>query len=123
MAGKVAVENEAVYVGAVSHKPVNVDSIEAMTKETDKMVTGVFKNIESPGQTGTVSCRFYKGQPIFTKTFFDGEIATIPLSVAKFINTRTSWQRHAYELNEKGDHKKVAGQVVNRYQFVSREFM
>ena len=121
---KVAVESEAAtYVGGGSIKPVNTESIEAMTAEKDKMVSGVFKNLESPGQPGTVTCRMYKGQPIFTKTFFDGEISTIPLSVARFINTRTSYTKHAYELDAKGDHKKTNGQVVNRYQFVSRDFM
>jgi hypothetical protein len=43
--------------------------------------------------------------------------------VARFINTRTAFQKHAYELDDKGAHKKVAGQLINRYQFVSRDFM
>lgn len=113
----------AAYIGNTSKAPVNQDSLEAMKPEDDKMVSGVFKNLECPGQPGYVACRLYKGQPIFSKTFFDGEIATIPLSVAKYINQRTSWPRHSYELDDKGSHTKRVGQMVQRYQFVSREFM
>jgi hypothetical protein len=111
------------HVGPISRHPVNTDSIEAMTPETDKQVAGMFKNIEHPGQPGTVTVRLYKGQPIYSKSFFDGELATIPLSVARFINTRCQYTKHSYELDDKGNHKKSNGQVVQRYQFVSRDFM
>lgn len=101
---------------------VNHDSLEAMTAESDRTVSGVFKNLESPGQPGYVACRLYKGQ-LFSKNFFDGEIASIPLSVARYINQRISWPRHSHELDEKGKSSKRIGQMVQRYQFVSREFM
>lgn len=112
--------SEAVYTGQTSHK-VNPDSIEAMKPEDDKMVTGIFKNLEQPGHGGYVASRIIKG-PIFSKHFFDGEIATIPLSVARQINTRTSYQKHAHELDEKGLSIKTPGKAIQRYQFSSREF-
>lgn len=121
---KVAEEkNEVKYVGNVSKKVVNKDSIEAMTEKEDVMVSGVFKNLENPGDSGFISCRFRKGQPIFTKRFFDGEIATIPLSVAKHINQRCAYEKHGYEIDDKGNHKKIVESRKQRYQFVSTDYM
>jgi hypothetical protein len=113
---------EVTQVPMVSVKPVNIDSLEGMTHEQDKMVSGVFKNLEQPGQPGYVACRIYKGQPLFSKYFFHDEIATIPLSVAKYINTRTSWTKFAWNSNGNNGFDKRPEQQVQRYQFVSREF-
>lgn len=114
--------NEAVYVGQRSKKVVNKESIEAMKPEEDKMVSGMFKNLEQPGMDGYVACRYRKG-PIFSRKFFDGEVCQIPLSVARHINQRCNWPRHKYELDKDGNHVKTVGQVVQRYQFVSTEYM
>lgn len=112
----------ALYIGNTSKVPVNTDSIEAMKPEDDHMVKGRFKNLESPGQPGYICCKVYKGQPLFSKWFDHDEEAEIPLSVARFINTRTEYPIHSYLLNEKGQHIKGTGRMVQRYQFVSREF-
>ncbi len=112
----------ALYVGNQSKKPVNKDSIEAMTKATDKMVKGIFKNLECPGQTGFVACRMYKDQPVFQKWFEDGEEAEIPLSVARHINENTSYPVHGYLLDAGGQYVKGTGRIVQRYEFVSMDF-
>lgn len=116
-------ENKAQYIGNVSKKAVNKDSIEAMTDKDDRMVTGMFKNLENRGDVGFIACRYRKGQPIFVKKFFDGEIATIPLSVARHINQRCKYEKHGYELDDKGNHKKVVSNLVQRYEFVSTDYM
>lgn len=113
----------ALYIGSASKKPVNKDSIEAMKKEDDKMVSGTFKNLENPGQDGYVACKIYKGQPLFSKWFQDGEEATIPLSVARHINQNAQYAVHGFLLDDKGNQIKGTGRMVQRYQFVSREFM
>ena len=112
----------APYVGKRSSKIVNKNSIEAMKKEDDKMVTGIFKNLENPGQDAYIGCRLYKGQSLFSKWFQDGEEATIPLSVARHINQNTQYPIHAYLLDENGNHVKGTGRMVQRYQFTSRDF-
>ena len=110
------------YVGAISKKPVNKDSIEAMTKEKDRMVKGTFKNLECPNQPAFVGCRMYKGQPIFQRWFQDGEEAEIPLSVARHINENTTYNVHGYLLDSDGNYVKGAGRQVQRYAFNSLDF-
>ncbi len=109
-------------IGQVSKKPVNTESIEAMTPETDRPVRGTFKNLESPGNMGFVGCLLYKGMPYWQKWFDDGEEATIPLSVARHINENTSYPIQAYLLDSKGNYMKGTGKIVQRYQFVSTDF-
>lgn len=110
-------------VGQQSKKVQNPDSIEAMTPEKDKMVSGVFKNLECPGQPGFVGCRLYRGQNYWQKWFHDGEEATIPLSIARHINTNTKYPIHSFILDEKGNYIKGTGQMRQRYEFVSKEFL
>lgn len=100
-----------------SKTPVNKDSIEAMTPETDKKVTGQFINIECPGQDAAISCRYYKGQPLYTQAMKDGEEYTLPLSVARHINERCYTEPHSYLIDEKGNPIKT-GQKKPRYKFI-----
>lgn len=114
---------EPTYIGERSTVPVNADSLEGMKPDDDRMVAGIFKNLECPGQPAYVACRLYKGQGVFSRHFFDGELATIPLSVAKYINTRIGWQKYDWQADGDGGFKKQLKTVVQRYQFNSREFM
>ena len=101
----------------INKTPVNTDSIEAMTPETDKKVTGTFLNVECPGQPGKVSGLYYKGMQYFTKVFEDGERCTIPLSVARWINERSAYEQHSYLQDEKGSPIKT-GKKQPRYKFM-----
>src|SRR5438045_5343838 len=87
---------------AIRKKPVNVDSIEGMTRDKDKVVHGTFVNIEAQGQTAKVCGKYYKHMPYFSKVFEDGEAASIPLSVARFINERCVYSKHSYLTDDKG---------------------
>jgi hypothetical protein len=101
----------------INKSPVNIDSIEGMTPEKDKKVTGTFLNVECPGQPATVCCKaLYRGFGYWSKTFLDGEKAEIPLSVARFINERCSWERHEHTLDEKGNQVKTPKKIY-RYKF------
>jgi len=97
--------------------PVNTDSIEAMTKDTDKKVVGTFVNIECPGQPAKVCGLYYKGMPYFIKTFEDQERCTIPLSVARWINERIAYEQHSYLQDERGNPIKT-GKKQARYKFI-----
>lgn len=60
--------------------PHYIDQIKA--RDTT-MVTGVFRNLEKPGETvRDVPFRMHKGSPITTHTFHDGGIYTIPYGLA-----------------------------------------
>lgn len=87
----------------ISRNPVNKDSIEAMTPETDKTVTGTFVNIECSGQPAKICGKYYRGMDYFSRTFMDGERVSIPLSVARFINERCHYEEHGYILDDKGN--------------------
>src|SRR5271157_65028 len=101
--------------------PVNNDSIEAMTPETDKKVYGSFVNIECPGQPAKVCGLYYKGMPYFSKTFEDGEKCTIPLSVARWINERIHYDQHSYIMDENGKHVKNL-KPQSRYKFLIESY-
>ncbi len=106
----------------INKTAVNKDSIEAMTPETDRMVTGIFKNIECPGQPGTVTMRLYKGMQPFHKTMRDGEQCTIPLSVAREINRSCKYKRDKHLLDENGNYDKIADIPIDKYAFISTNF-
>lgn len=101
----------------ISRTAVNVDSLEAMTPETEKKVTGTFVNIECPGQPGKVCGKFYRGQEYFARVFEDNERCTIPLSISRFINERVYTEQHSYLLDEKGNPIK-SGKKQARYKFM-----
>ena len=102
----------------IGRKPINTESIEALTPETDKKVTGVFVNVEYPGQTAKVCARLYKGMEYFCKIFEDGERATIPLSIARLINERIGYQEHIHILDAEGKPTKGAKHKA-RYKFMA----
>lgn len=103
--------------GAINQQAVNVNSIEAMTKETDRKVTGTFINIECPTQPAKISCKYYRDMPLFCDTLKDGETYTIPLSVARHINERCYSEPHSYLVNDKGEPIKTSKKQF-RYKFM-----
>lgn len=109
-------------VGQRSTKVQRPDSIEAMTPDTDRMVKGVFRNRENPGQSAYVGCRLYKGQNFWSKWFQDGEEAVIPYSVARHINENTKHEKHAHILDKDGRPMKAVGELTPRYEFVPSDF-
>lgn len=104
------------------HKPinreaVNKDSIEGLTRDKDKKVFGTFVNIECQGQPAKISGKYYPGMEYFSKTFEDNEKATIPLSVARWINERCYHETHTTILDEEG--KPIKNPVPKfRYKFI-----
>lgn len=83
--------------------PVNTDSIEAMTPETDYDVVGTFVNIEAPGVAQKVSVLLYKGMQYFNEVLEENVTYTIPYSVARWINERFCHDKANYLKNEKGE--------------------
>ena len=105
----------------INRTPVNKESIEGMTYETDKNVSGTFVNIECPGQPAKICCKLYKGMQYFAKVFEDNEKATIPLSVARFINERCKAHKHEYLQDDKGNPLK-GDKTLARYKFMIESY-
>lgn len=105
----------------INRTPVNLDSIEAMTQEQDKKVTGTFVNIECPGQTAKICCKYYRGMEYFSYVFQDNEKATIPWSVARHINERCQAESHTNLLDDKGNPIKGSKKQA-RYKFIIESF-
>ncbi len=120
--GQQLIVPEEIYNDPLIHKKinrnvVNGDSIEALTRETDKKVIGTFVNIETPGQPAKICAKLYKGMEYFNQVLVDSEKYTIPLSVARFINERCSYEQHSYIQDEKGNPIKT-GKKIPRYKFM-----
>lgn len=113
----VPVERPPLIHSKINKTPLNKESIEGMSRETDKNVTGTFINVEYPGQPGKVCGKFYKGMEYFVKVFEDGERCTIPLSIARFINERCFHEVHSYLQDDKGNPIKT-GKKIPRYKFM-----
>ncbi len=93
--------------------------------ERDKdreMVKGVFKYYEVPGGRVDFCFKKYEEDPVEKYEFIDGHVYTIPLGVAKHVNTR-KYPIHEYGRNEDGSPLQRIGQYVSRMAFQSLEFM
>lgn len=66
-------------------KSISPDLKKYIDEET-KLVRGRFKNYETPGGALPLTCGKYPGQPMFSKTFQDGEEYEVPLWVARHLN-------------------------------------
>ncbi len=97
--------------------PVNKDSIEGLTRDTDHKVKGTFMNLECPGQTAKVSGLFYKGMQYFSQVFKDNEKYEIPISVARFINERCCNYK-ASRLTDASGNPITETRPTSRYKFI-----
>jgi hypothetical protein len=87
-----------------------------------KMVRGKFQFHEIPGGEMTFNFYKYKGDPIEKYTLKDGEIYTIPLGVAKHLNT-IGLPVHEHALDENGLPLMKIGSFERRCTFQSLEFL
>ena len=99
------------------------DRIAANHKADNKLVKGVFKNLECPGGGLEFPFRMYEQDPLCIYRFEDGATYEIPLCVARHINTTCNERQHKYVIDIDG--KKTVDVVKGRqrYQFLSTEFM
>ena len=91
-------------------------------KDREK-VKGIFRFYEVPGGTLKFVFRKYKQDPVERFCMVDGEIYTIPLGVAKHLNTNGSYPIHAFTQSEGGIPSMKIGKRVRRFGFQSLEFV
>ena len=99
------------------------EKVDAACKEDSKMVSGVFKNIESPGGDVTFTYRGYLADPIRVYNLVDGESYSLPLGVARHINRQCKYTKSAHLVNKDGTPMIGAGKPTQRYEFISTDFM
>jgi hypothetical protein len=117
-------------------KPVkNATSISDVTKDQlskslklqrDKdreMVRGKFIFHEVPGGQMSFVFKKYKQDPLENFTMVDGEVYTIPLGVAKHLNTNCWYPTYSYKNDEAGRPVMGVGEKVRRCSFQSLEFI
>lgn len=88
----------------------------------DRIVRGIFKNIESPGCSLKFSFRDRPG-PIRTFNLDDGKIYEIPYAVAVHLNRNCFLPVHSTILDKEGKPTKHTGKVNHRFSFQSLEFV
>ena len=110
-------------------KDTTIDAKDAkrdFTYQRDKereLVTGIVKNYECPGGAVEFVFRKWKGDRIEKYSFIDGQVAKIPLAVARHLNTNCWYPVHAFAQDKDGRASYKVGKKVRRFGFQSLEFL
>lgn len=62
------------------------EKLQQLIKEESRTVKGRFRFHECPGGSTKIQCSKYPGVPMFSQVMVDGEIYSIPLWVARWMN-------------------------------------
>jgi hypothetical protein len=108
-----------IKVANIKRKP----TAEQLKTEDHKMVEGIFRFFEVPGGLMSFSFKKYKEDQIARYDFEDGRRYTIPLMVAKHLNSNCSYPVHAHRIEENGRSSQYINKMVRRCAFQSLEFM
>ena len=68
--------------------------------EESKPVKGIFRNFETPGGQIKFPYRAYKGDPIVMIKLKDGQVATVPLGVARHLRHRLEYPVRGWRVDE-----------------------
>ena len=104
-------------------KDVNKKDLNYQRERDRQPVRGKFIFHEVPGGILSFNFHKYKDDPVESFTLKDGEIYTLPLGVAKHLNTNVAYPVHEYALDEHGKPSMQIHQKVRRCSFQSLEFM
>jgi hypothetical protein len=96
----------------------------AFQRDKDReMVKGIFRFHEVPGGSMSFTMLLHKGDQLKNYTLTDGEVATIPLGVAKHLNKNLAYPVHGYTQDENGKSMMKVTQMIRRCSFQSLQFM
>lgn len=84
------------------------------------MVRGIFRNNECPGGNVGFMFRKYAEDPMEKYAMQDGEVYTVPLGVAKHLNTGCWYPVHSYKSK---DSSLMVQEKMRRYSFQGLDFM
>lgn len=103
--------------------PVISPELEAKRKADRKMVKGKFIFHESPGGSMAFPFKAYHSDPLEKYEMTDGQIYTVPLGVAKHLNTNCSYPSYKYQGDETGRPVMTMAENIRRCSFQSLEFL
>lgn len=88
-----------------------------------EMVRGIFRFHEVPGGQMEFVFKKYKEDPLEKFSLIDGQVYTLPLGVAKHLNTNCWYPTYNYKSDEAGRPAMSLGEKVRRCSFQSLEFV
>ena len=97
--------------------------LEFQRKKDREMVRGIFRFHEVPGGQMEFPFKKYKGDPLETFKMNDGEVYTIPLGVAKHLNTNCWYPSYTFKNDEAGRPSVSVAEKIRRFSFQSLEFI
>lgn len=93
-----------------------------LQEEEKKQVRGKFIYNECPGGIMELSFKKFKGEPIKKYSLKDGEVYTIPLSVARHLNNNCCFPSYTFKNDEQGRPQTTVSEKVHRTAFQGLEF-
>lgn len=87
------------------------------------MVKGKFIFHEVPGGRLSFSFKKYKEDPVERFDLDDGQIYSLPLGVAKHLNSECKYPIHGYAMDENNKPQMKVNQWIRRCSFQSLEFI
>jgi len=107
----------------IDKKKSNKGSLKYQRDKDREKVKGIFKFYEVPGGSLSFVFKKYKGDPIERFDLIDGQIYTLPLGVAKHLNSGGAYPVHAHATDENGKSSMRIGKKIRRFGFQSLEFV
>lgn len=78
-------------------------NLERKQARDSEKVTGIFKNLEAPGNVHRFAIKLYKGDPVEVYEMWDGERYTIPRGVARHLSTNCYYTQYKHLPGEFGE--------------------
>ena len=116
-------EKAATIDVAEERKRLRAEACERKRIEDSRMITGIFHNRENPGMEMEFYYQVNKVDGLKLYTLVDGRKETIPLGVAKYINSNLNYPVHERIADEMGNPVRILERKVVRAYFQSPELM
>lgn len=97
--------------------------VKVMRDKERELVKGKFIFHEVPGGRMEFVFRKYKQDPMEKFSLNDGEIYTLPLGVARHLNTNCKYPAYSFKMDETGRPQMGVGEWIRRCSFQSLEFV
>ena len=104
-------------------KEANKQSLKFQRDKDREMVRGIFRFHEVPNGQMEFMFKKYKEDPLEKFSMIDGQVYTVPLGVAKHLNTNCAYPSYSYKQDEAGRPVVSMAEMIRRCSFQSLEFV
>ncbi len=98
-------------------------SLKVQQEKDREIVKGIFRFHEVPGGQMEFVFKKYKGDKLEKYTLIDGQTYSLPLGVAKHLNTNCWYPSYNYKNDEQGRPVTTMAEKIRRCSFQSLEFV